>query len=75
MDGPQPQICWEQIWTHKVRPEGVAQGCAASINHRHADFQDAAPRIGSHQSAANPHDWAGTSSELLQTLRTPECRS
>ena len=46
MDGPQPQICREQIWTHEVRPEGAAQGCAASINHRHADFQNAG---GSHK--------------------------
>jgi len=26
MDGPQPQICREQIWTHKVRPEGNLPG-------------------------------------------------
>jgi len=26
MDGPQPQICREQIWTHKVRPEGEGKG-------------------------------------------------
>ncbi len=39
MDGPQPQICREKIWTHVVRPQGAAQGRAASILHRHADFQ------------------------------------
>ena len=32
------QICREQIWTHEVRPQGAAQGCAASIEHTTRGF-------------------------------------
>ncbi len=39
------QICLEQIWTHEVRPEGAVQGCTASINHRHADFESGVRRL------------------------------